>query len=86
MESEVLCGSRDHALGGENFRLPDCRGRLDIDNDRIFHIDQIVRGIGEECLSTRSNSVASDQRGRHFKKACANVWSLALDLCQADRG
>jgi hypothetical protein len=42
----------DHALGGKNFRLPDRRGRLNVDNDRILHIDQIVRGIGEESLST----------------------------------
>jgi hypothetical protein len=29
-----FCGSLDHALGSENFRLPDRRGRLNVDNDR----------------------------------------------------
>src|SRR6201993_4330112 len=51
MKSEVLCCSLDHALGGENLRLPDRRCRLNIDNDRILNIDQIVRGVSEERLS-----------------------------------
>jgi hypothetical protein len=51
VEGEVLCGPLDHALGGENFCLPDGCGRLNVDNDRILHIDQIVRGVGKERLS-----------------------------------
>jgi len=48
VEGEVLCGPPDHALGGEHFCLPDRCGWLNIDNDRILHIDQIVRGVGKE--------------------------------------
>jgi hypothetical protein len=31
--------------------LPDCRGRLDIDDDRVLDVDQVVRRIGEEGLA-----------------------------------
>ena len=58
MESEVLRGSLDHALGGENFRLPDRCSWLHVDNDRILHIDQIVRGVGKESLSAMGTGPA----------------------------
>src|SRR3569832_178546 len=58
MEGEVLCGSLDHALGRENFGLPDGGGRLDIDNDRMLHIDQVVRGVSKERLSAMGASPA----------------------------
>jgi hypothetical protein len=59
-----LCGSLDHALGSENFRLPDRRGRLDIDNDRILNVDQVVRGVSKERLSAMGASPAGCQIGR----------------------
>jgi hypothetical protein len=58
VESEVVCGPLDHAFGGENFRLPDRRGRLNVENDRILHIDQIVGGVGKESLSAMGTGPA----------------------------
>src|SRR6202008_3977741 len=63
-ESEVLGGSLDHPLGRENFRLPDRRGRFDIDNDRILNIDQVVRGVSKERLSAVGASPACCWIGR----------------------
>src|SRR6516164_8933599 len=46
--------SRDllnHAFGGQHLRLPDCGGRLDIDDDRVLDVDQVIRRIGKEGLA-----------------------------------
>ena len=39
-------------------RLPDCRGRLDIDDDCVVDVDQVVRGVREDGLA----AVHSGQR------------------------
>ena len=38
----------DHRSGGSDLCLPDCAGRLHIDNDRVVEVDQVVRRVGEE--------------------------------------
>ena len=58
MESEALCGPLDHALGGENFCLPDRCGRFNVDNDRILNIDQIVGRVSKESLSAMGTGPA----------------------------
>jgi hypothetical protein len=70
VESEVLWGSLEHTLGSENFRLPDRRGRFDIDDDRILDIDQVVRGVSKKRLSADRpaalpRSDAKGQKVRH---------------------
>src|ERR1044071_5481912 len=40
----------NHSFCSHNLSLPEGCCRLDIDNDRVLDIDQIVGGIGEECL------------------------------------
>ncbi|MBB4423987.1 hypothetical protein GGD66_002531 [Bradyrhizobium sp. CIR48] len=36
MKVESFERALDHALGGQHFRLADCRGRFDIDNDGVL--------------------------------------------------
>ena len=40
-----------HAFCGQDLGLPDRGCRFDINNNAVVDIDQIVGGIGEECLS-----------------------------------
>src|SRR4029077_2053045 len=39
---EAIPGPFEHALCSQHFRLTDCRGRLDIHDDRVLGIDKIV--------------------------------------------
>ena len=64
VEIEALHRAFDHAFGGENLRLPDRGGRLDIDDDRIVGIDQIICRVGEEGLPAMSAGPARRRIGR----------------------
>ena len=61
----------DHAFGGENLRLPDRGGGLDVDDERVVDIDQIIGRIGEEGLPAMRRGPARgrvgwrDELGRH---------------------
>ncbi len=52
IEIEPFERALNHAFGGQHLRLPDCRRRLDIDDDRVLDVDQVVRRVGEEGLAT----------------------------------
>src|SRR5262245_23240066 len=51
IEIEPFERALNHAFGSQHLRLPDCRGRLDIDDDRVLDVDQVVRRVGEEGLA-----------------------------------
>src|SRR5215472_14707269 len=64
MQSKALARSLDHALRGQNFRLP-YRGRgFNVDNDRVVSVDQVVRRIGEEGLAAMRSCPACRWIGR----------------------
>src|SRR5262249_50241394 len=52
IEIEPFERAFNHAFGSQHLCLPDCRGRLDIDDDRVLDVDQVVRRVGEEGLAT----------------------------------
>src|SRR5208282_5940639 len=51
-----------HAFCGQDLSLPDRGGRFDINDDPVIDIDQIVGGIGEECLSTMGSGPSHRRR------------------------
>ena len=52
IEIEALHRAFDHVFGGEHLGLPDRRGCLDIDDDRVVKVDQIVGRVAKEGLPT----------------------------------
>ena len=52
IQIKALERALDHALYRQGFRLPDRRRGLDVDNDRVVHVDQIVGRIGEKRRPT----------------------------------
>jgi len=50
LEAETLLGPFDHGLAGVHLFGDARRRRLDIDDDRLFHVDQIVEAVAEHHL------------------------------------
>ena len=53
-----------HALCGQDLGLPDRGCGFDINDDRVVGIDQIVGGIGEECLPAVGSGPSRRRIGR----------------------
>jgi len=64
LESQALHRTFDHALCSENFCLPDCGGRFDVNDDRVIGIDQIVGRVGKEGLPAVRTGPARRRIGR----------------------
>lgn len=60
-EIEAILRPFYRATLGEDLGLADSRGRLDIDDDRMFEVDQVVGAVGEEGSLVRRGGEA---RGR----------------------
>ena len=60
----MLTRTVDHGADGRHLGLAHRRRRLDIDNDRVFQIDQIVGCIGEEGQPLVGTGPARGRIGR----------------------
>lgn len=49
IEVKPLQRALHHALGGQCLRLPDCRRRLNTEDDRVLDVDQVVRRVGKKA-------------------------------------
>ena len=51
LEAEAVLRPLDHALALRHLGLADGGGRLDIDDDGVFEVDQVVGRVGEEGVA-----------------------------------
>jgi hypothetical protein len=55
---EAISDPFKHALRSEHFGLADCRGRVNIDDDRVLGVDEILGRVCEESLPAVRTSPA----------------------------